>query len=161
MEDVRALNAKVRQQVALYEKVLDLSRNQLEVVRKEDPEGEYLDTLLQLLEKRQALIEQIDSLNGQVRELRRKLRLTLPGAGEAEQEGPDPDGMAEYRTLLRKNRSLLEAIRDNDEACQRMLEERFAHVGRRLAEVRANKDAYKAYTFGPGPTGAWFFDKKK
>lgn len=123
----------------LYEQILALSIKQMDFLRKIDHNKEKeIDILLQLLDQRQELMNQIDEISG----------------------GP---GMFQEFGIIEQDeiKSIMLAIHKNDAFGQVKLEEQMKSIRAKLISARENQKAYKAYTQEDVYVPAWFFDKKK
>jgi len=123
----------------LYEQILVLSIKQMDFLRKIDHNKEKeIDILLQLLDQRQELMNQIDEISG--------------GPGMFQEFG-----ITEQDEI----KSIMLAIHKNDAFGQVKLEEQMKSIRAKLISARENQKAYKAYTQEDVYVPAWFFDKKK
>lgn len=140
------LTSNLKQQARLYKNMLAISTRQLELARSEELEEGWLQEFLDLIGQRQGIMDSIDGLSAELPEGR-----VDPGA---------PGEHSQYRQLVAGIRETIGCICRNDEACQELIKKKLGRVADRMAGVRANKKAYRAYT-GAGPDPAWFIDKKK
>ena len=159
MDGFKILMTTLVQQVQLYQEMLDISKAQVELCRQLDQDDGSLDGLLQMIDHRQAIMEQIDKLMLQVHELREEIGLT--GSGQSDALGLDSKRYDEYRLEVQKILNLVSSICANDEKSQELLQGQLDHITEKLNELRTGHKALQAYTGEVPPGGAWFFDKKK
>ncbi len=154
-DEVRVL---LKRKCELFAQMLSLAEEQLELAKRgeKEPEGDWLDRLLSVIERRQRLMEEIDAVSSQ-------LSSGEPGeaAGTGTAEGLSDKERLEYRALLGQMRHIVETIQEKDLASQEVMETRVKELEGRLAEVRASRRANQAYLQSPGATPPWFVDKKR
>lgn len=128
----------------LFEEMLVISREELDLLKKHQEDPEVVDKLVALVDKRQQLIEAVDRLEEQ----------GIPGVSQEEL----PAG---YTEQFNEIQAIILSIQENDKQCRNLGQSLLNKLGKKLKETQGQKIAYQAYTQGPVETGAWFFDKKK
>lgn len=160
MDGFESLRTTLVQQAQLYQEILDISAAQVELCRQLDEDDASLDGLLQMIDHRQAIMEQIDELMLRLHKLREEIGLIGPDGQSAAVE-LGSERYDEYRLRVQKILNLVSSICANDEKSQELLQGKLNHITQKLNELRTGRKALQAYTGEVPPGGAWFFDKKK
>ncbi|MCG3137962.1 MAG: hypothetical protein HJJLKODD_01818 [Phycisphaerae bacterium] len=125
----------LRQQVTLYLQLLQLSRQQRELITREDPQP-----LLSLLAERQQVVEALGRAQAEMAPLQQYWRMNfgmIPPEVRREAEG-----------LLQKISEALKGILEADETDSRLLAARKVQTTREVTTVTVSQQAHRAY----GPT---------
>jgi len=131
------------QQHQLYLKMSDWSRQQLDLLEQDDWDG---DTLNRLLEERQAIINEIDVLGGQNKQLKEQVTLDL-GLGEfilsSLESHLKSQQFQELQALLKDLGQLLACISEMDQQSHLLIKKRIA--SRKNASKTENRLVQNAY----------------
>lgn len=144
-----------RQKKQLFEGLLRLSQEQSGVLAPEQS-GELLD----LIDKKQGLIDQVNEIDRQAAELEVEfLSLVRPSSVGGSEE---PAGHREALALLRGEMiTLVERIRQVEEENRRKAAAEHKKVKKEIQSLRARKSSALAYRGSAGQHGGYFLDKKK
>lgn len=140
-------HALLAEQVALYERLDALAREQGRAIERHDGE-----MMLELLARRQQVIDALSRCVQRLAPIRERweiLRLSLPIAQRAELEA-----------LSSRAEDLAAAVRDLDEQHAGALAERRDELAGELARLRQSGKAVTAYGGGPRHKGPSFRDEK-
>lgn len=120
-----------------FTRMLDLSKEQLQLVEQAGPESDVSEGLLNLMQEREELAGIIDPLVAQI----------TSKTGKQDFVG---------QSFAQK----IAAIQKNDQQTKELISRSLNEIGKKLQVARANKKANQAYA-PSGSTSAWFIDKKK
>lgn len=131
---------KGEQERKLYADILAVSRAQIDLLNNHGDEPDMVDKLIKLIDERQQIMNNIDSL-----------------------EAMGPEATADQVTTEHINeiRNIMLAIKQNDDLCRRLGQDRLNRIGDKLASTQEHKKAYNAYSPVDSQPSAWFFDQKK
>lgn len=128
-----------------FEDMLNISIQQKKLLESDQEISWRMDTMLDLQDKRQKIMQRIDELNIFF--------------------GSDSDYLASdansYQDVLQQIKNVIMAIDINDHYCQDKLEKGKQKMMSKLSQVRENKKAQVAYMQEDVNEPAWFFDKIK
>jgi len=130
----------------LYEDLLLISIRLKQLMDAEDEESWPLESILELQDKRQEIMQQIDEV-----ELVEGLYSDQRYNSQADND--DKETMAQIRKIILD----IQAI---ELSCQARLEEAKRIIKDKITRVRENKKAQIAYNHMNSYESAWFFDKK-
>jgi len=145
----------VKQRTTLYREMQAISAEQLQVCKENDFNSDLMGGLNTLINRRQALMDQIDEVNKALNSLR---------------ESKSDRGLVFAKQIFEESMSTQEAreqqaiaatISKNDEVCLTWLQNKSAEVASIIKENRANRVAFEAYKMPGAPNGGWFIDKKR
>lgn len=130
----------------LYEDLLLISIRQKQLMDAEDEESWPLESILELQDKRQEIMQQID-------EVKLMEGLNTDQRYNSQPDSDDKETMAQIRKIILE----IQAI---ELSCQARLEEAKRIIKGKISRVRENKKAQIAYKQMNSYESAWFFDKK-
>ncbi len=130
----------------LYEDLLLISIRLKQLMDAEDEESWPLESIMELQDKRQEIMQQIDEV-----ELVEGLYSDQRYNSQADND--DKETMAQIRKIILD----IQAI---ELSCQARLEEAKRIIKDKITRVRENKKAQIAYNHMNSYESAWFFDKK-
>jgi len=130
----------------LYEDLLLISIRLKQLMDAEDEESWPLESIMELQDKRQEIMQQIDEV-----ELVEGLYSDQRYNSQADND--DKETMAQIRKIILE----IQAI---ELSCQARLEEAKRIIKDKITRVRENKKAQIAYNHMNSYESAWFFDKK-
>jgi hypothetical protein len=136
----------LQRQQGIITRLEELATRQGELIREERSEP-----LLGLLGRRQSLIDEFTSLQGQFTNLTEDLDVKLTGV--------DADRRDHIRGLIDEISGGLDRVLKHDEEDQQTLQAVRDRLGRELASTGAEQQARKAYTTNPNP-GSRFADRQ-
>ncbi|MGR6837082.1 flagellar export chaperone FlgN [Syntrophomonas erecta] len=139
----------INQVQAVYDKMLAITEQQLEVIIKAQNNKEEIYKLQELIEQRQVLIKQINQLTG--------------GSSEwiVEESTPGKAADQEWRKAVDYLQDTMTGIQKINQRCQELLQVLMEDTGEKLTRQRKTHQAVNAYTGSDHQDEAWFFDKKK
>lgn len=135
------LLVKLDEKQRLFTEMLNISRNQLQLLEKGWHEN-TLSRLEILVSQREQLMDQIDQLT------------------DKELEGRFTQDQT-YINRADAIRSIILSIQANDSKCRQAAQVILTRMENKLVSARKNKKAFQAYTTANTYPDAWFFDKKK
>ncbi len=140
------MNEVLKKRKNLFREMLAISNRQVEFCRGEELESGDLSGLMELINRRQMLMDEIDRLHS-----------SLMSERTTDDEGRDsPYHPAQDEELV----TVMEAIRRNDETCLQLLHENAGQLSMRIKQTRNHRRASEAYQ-GNSVNDAWFVDKKR
>lgn len=125
--------------------ILVISTQELEILEQEDEQAWPMDTIHELLDSRQQIIERIDELDSLLK------NGTINSTINQEL----------YGVLQENIRSVIQNILANDAKIQSKLKVGMRTMTNKITQTRENKKAQLAYDREDINTSAWFFDKKQ
>lgn len=129
---------KLNEQESLFRKMLILSQDQVELLKMGQKDEDMVKRLLEMLDRRQQLMDRIDRLDKSINDLQKK------------------DHIDKVNTI----RNIINSIQANDNKCRQLAQAVLNGMGDKVLSARENKKAFQAYTSNTYHD-AWFFDKKK
>lgn len=130
----------------LFNKILALSERQLLLFGEVDlGDDELVKSLQALIDERETLMGSIDMIQAEIKD-------TVA----------EPDFRALVNRCRQENSAIISGIQSNDRQIMQLAKKTLGDFGKRLQEVRSNKQASKAY-YGEVDTSGkgWFIDRKK
>lgn len=149
------------EQIPLYEKMYELVLEQEKNLQSEEVNT---DSLLDLINKRQEIIEGLESLNAQIGDLKEEVRHALDideftmGKIKANISGP---GVEELDEAISRLGQILSRIKDMDKQNEDTLRTRIKETREKLAQLQNAKKANEAYQHNPPTKDGVFIDFSK
>lgn len=140
------MNEVLKKRENLFREMLAISGRQVEFCRGEELESADLSGLMELVNRRQLLMDEIDRLNASLTP-----EQTAVGDGRYSTYNPARD-----EELVK----MMEAIGRNDETCLQLLKESAGRLSVLIKQARNHRRASEAYQ-GNSVYDAWFIDKKR
>lgn len=140
------MNEVLKKQENLFREVLAISERQVEFCRGAELESADLSGLMELMDRRQLLMDEIDRLNS-------SLTPEEAAAGDGRNAPYHP---AQNEELVK----VMEAISRNDETCLQLLKESAGRLSVLIKQARNHRQASEAYQ-EKSVYDAWFIDKKR
>ncbi len=144
---VAQLEQNYAQQLIAYQELFQLTQQLEGLCTKEELEEEEVELLVQLLDRRQGIIEEVDQLNTVNSKLRGDLGESAQGSRLVE--------------LLGARDHLLTKIVAINNRCGEALAEKLKKVGSAIDKIQAGKQLNKAYSGNEYQSEGFFFDQKK
>lgn len=140
------MNEVLKKRKNLFREMLTISNRQVEFCRGEELESGDLSELMELINRRQVLMDEIDRMHS-----------SLMAEQTTADEGRDlPYHPARDEELV----TVMEAIRRNDETCLQLLQKSAGRLSALIKQARNHRQASEAYQ-GNSVYDAWFVDKKR
>jgi len=133
----------------LYKNILVIANKQQQLIKAEDELSWPMDTMLEFLNERQAIIQRIDAVD--------YAGIGTPSAKMA----LSPGDQAVYSAAKEQIRNTIREIQAIDRSCQAKIESAMEKLSSKMSKNRESKKAQLAYGQGDVHTSAWFFDKKQ
>ena len=135
-DELRQIVGKFERELEIYTGLRDLSRGQMAVIDREaGPED-----LLEILGRKQALINELDSLERELRPFKEKWHRVRESLA------------AEYRTqieqVVRNMQGILAELLDLEEEGREKLQQQQEEVAEKIREIGKGKQAHDAYAAG-------------
>ena len=140
------MNDVLKKQENLFREMLAISEQQVEFCRSNELESADFSGLMELINRRQMLMDEIDRLNS-------SLTPEEAAAGDGRNAPYHP---AQNEGLVK----VMEAIGRNDETCLQLLQQSTDRLSVLIKQARDNRRASEAYQ-GNSVYDAWFIDKKR
>lgn len=118
----------------LYQEILNISKRIVDITHKPDEEGLWMTDFTQLVEKRELLIEEIES----------KQALSLISAETSE-----------------KIKEIIRQIQGFDKEVADLVQKEMAYIRGKIGNVRQNAKAQSAYLGNDNQADGWFFDSRE
>ena len=128
------MNSKPDTLLNYYQEILNISKQMLDISRKPDEEGLWMEDFTQLVDKRAGLIKEIES---------NKARLDI-SAWEGE-----------------KVREFILQIQDFDKEVSNQIQSQMGFLRGKIGNVRQNVKAQSAYLGSDSNADGWFFDSRE
>lgn len=148
-DETTEATAKLLEARGLFEDIYAISEKQRSLLEPENEELWPLDTVLELLDERQKIINHIEKLD------------YLP----AQSGGQSPllnqaTGQTMNNRILDEIQVLIKNIQANDAICRDKMQKAMPVIMDKLNKTRENKKAQLAYDQGEVLNSAWFIDQK-
>lgn len=140
----------------LYSEMLKISEQQLNLLQQKAPIDEIIPNLIMLIEQRQKIMDNIDTLSLAV-----KLDEQETEKGSLEPVPQDSALLAVYHATRAANIECLKAIQENDKKIRPLAQALLRQASVSLGNARKNIQALKSYAGGPAQVESWFFDRHK
>lgn len=140
------MNDVLKKQENLFREVLAISERQVEFCRGAELESADLSGLMELMDRRQMLMDEIERLHASL----------TPEQADLGEGQNSPYHPAQNEELVK----VMEAIGRNDETCLQLLKESAGRLSVLIKQARDNRRASEAYQ-GNSVYDAWFVDKKR
>ena len=140
------MNDVLKKQENLFREMLAISEQQVEFCRSNELESADFSGLMELINRRQMLMDEIERLHA-------SLTPEQADLGEGQNSPYHPAQDEEMVTVV-------EAIRRNDETCLQLLQQSTDRLSVLIKQARDNRRASEAYQ-GNSVYDAWFIDKKR
>lgn len=140
----------------LYGELLKISEQQLKLLQQNAPIDEIIPRLLTLIEQRQKIMDNIDTLSPAV-----KLEQQETEQGTLEPVPQDSALLAVYHAARAANIDLLKSIQENDKRIRPLAQALLRQASVSLGNARKNIQALKSYAGGTAHVESWFFDRHK
>ncbi|CQB52004.1 Flagellar protein FliT [Syntrophomonas zehnderi OL-4] len=133
----------------LFEDIYMISAKQKSLLEAENEELWPLETILELLDERQKIINLIEKLD------------YLPTPSSDQSLSPNQaTGQAMNNQIMDEIQALIKNIQTNDAICQDKMQKAMPVIMNKLNKTRENKKAQLAYDQGEVLNSAWFIDQK-
>lgn len=136
--------------------ILEITKQQAEVIGKED-----IDDLGKLIDKKQVIMDQIDTIDQQFMEKFNNIKLKFRVGTIDEIPSENRMEFKEIQTSISKNHKVVEEIIAIEKENSVNVKKRFADIKAKIKGIQGGKKIITAYGNTPTLTDGVFIDKKK
>lgn len=149
-----------RRLLDLYRDMLSIANSQVECVLQQEFNEGILQDFGVLLDYRQTIMDEIEAVEARLENLFKKVDVTDTDGDNIITELIQDESVRPWLKDTRVS-AAIEAIQAKDEACQRLLQEKYRQLDHKMRGVRQNRRAFTAYQEDYSSSEARFFDQKK